>query len=202
MARNEGNDDRLLNPAETEAGPSAASRRDAAKARHMSLSQVAAALDRDRNTVAKWLTQGCPAVEKADRDTGKQWVLDIAEVVRWLERRSAETTAEKLGGGADGLVSEAEGKRRKAVAQAIIYEAEALEVLQSVARYSVIVDRVAADYAEIRSRLTAIGEAVAGRVPRSVAGQCKKIVDEQVANSLAALRVDRELSQGAATQEA
>lgn len=201
MAGKTPGDEGLLNPAQSDAGASAPSRRDAARARHMSLSQVAAALDRDRNTVSKWIEQGCPVVEKADRATGKQWVLDLAEVVRWLERRSAETTAEKMGAGEAGVISEAEGKRRRAVAQAIIYEAEALEVLKVIARYSVIVDRVAADYAEIRSRLTAIGEAVAGRVPRSVAGQVKKIVDDQVANALKALQVDRKLAPGTDTPE-
>lgn len=191
--------DALLNPASKSPGasaPSPASRRDATRARVMSLSQIAAALDRDRNTIGKWLEQGCPAVERADRATGKSWSLDVAEVVRWLERRSAESAAEKLGGGPDGAVPEAEAKRRRAVAQAIIAESEATEILRTMAHWSTIVDRVAVDYGELRSRLLGIGDAVAGRVERRVAGQVKRVVDEQVSTALASLKVDREIGPG------
>ncbi|WP_279482266.1 terminase small subunit [Aureimonas sp. SK2] len=179
----------VLNP--TDVGTHAApSRRDAARGRQMSLSQIAGALDRDRNTVKKWLDQGCPFVEKADRDTGREWALDVAEVVRWLERRSAEAAAEKLGAGPDGAVTEGEAKRRRAVAQAIIAEAEAAEIMGTLSRTSVMLDRVAADYAEIRGRLTGIGDTAAGQVERKVAKRVKEIVDEAVSGALSALRTD------------
>lgn len=178
----------VLNPVDV--GPHAApSRRDAARGRQMSLSQ-AAALDRDRNTVSKWLDHGWPYVEKADRDTGRQWALDVAEVVRWLERRAGESTAEKLGAGPDGAVTEGEAKRRRAVAQAIIAEAEAAEIMGTLSRTSVMLDRVAADYAEVRGRLTGIGDTAAGQVERKVAKRVKEIVDEAVSGALAALRTD------------
>jgi len=73
-----------------------AARRAASKERYVSLKELASFLDRDRNTVSKWLDAGLPFVEKADRDLGKAWVFDTAEVVRWLEKRAADTTAEKL----------------------------------------------------------------------------------------------------------
>lgn len=55
-----------------------------------------------------------PYVEKVDRDLGKAWSFDTAEVVRWLEKRAADTAAEKLGvSGLDGKTSEEEAKRRR-----------------------------------------------------------------------------------------
>lgn len=179
----------VLNPTEA-ASQAAPSRREAARSRHMSLSQIAGALDRDRNTVSKWLDQGCPFVERADRDTGRQWLLDLADVVRWLERRSAEAAAEKLGAGPDGAVTEGEAKRRRAVAQAIIAEAEAAEIMGTLSRTSFMLDRVAADYSEIRGRLSGIGDTVAGQVERKLSKRVKELVDEQIANALRALRTD------------
>lgn len=61
------------------------SRRAAVKDRLVSLKELASFLERDRNTITNWLKFGLPYVEKADRDLGKAWSFDTAEVVRWLE---------------------------------------------------------------------------------------------------------------------
>ncbi|MDH0123289.1 terminase small subunit [Brucella intermedia] len=173
-----------------------ASRRSAARERLVSLKELASFLDRDRNTVMKWLDHGLPYVEKADRDLGKAWSFDTAEVVRWLEKRAADTAAEKLGAsGLDGKTSEEEAKRRRAVAAAIITELEAAEAVKTVVRVSHIVDRISTDYAEIRSRLMSLPDAIAGRVEAKVAQKVREIADEQVRSALKALRVDRDFQQ-------
>jgi len=170
-----------------------AARRAASKERYVSLKELASFLDRDRNTVSKWLDNGLPFVEKADRDLGKAWIFDTGEVVRWLEKRAADTTAEKLGSGSiDGRTSEEEAKRRRAVAAAIITELEAAEAVRTVVRVSHVVEKIAADYAEIRSRLMSLPDAIAGRVEASVAQKVREIADEQVRTTLKALRVERE----------
>jgi len=177
-----------------DSAPVSAARREAAKSRYVSLKEAASLLDRDRNTLTKWLDQGCPYVEKADRDLGRAWVLDLGEVVRWMEKRAADAAAEKLGAAGDGVTSEDEAKRRRAVAQAIIAEVEAAETLRTVVRISAVIDRVASDYNEIKSRMMAVPDAIAGRVEQRVSDSVRAIADEQVRNALKALKADRSLS--------
>lgn len=188
------------NSVQTDTAPNfrniSSSRRAASKDRLVSLKELASFLDRDRNTVTKWLDHGLPYVEKADRDLGKAWSFDTAEVVRWLEKRAADTAAEKLGGsGLDGKTSEEEAKRRRAVAAAIITELEAAEAVKTVVRISHVVDRIATDYAEIRSRLMMLPDAIAGRVEAKVTQKVREIADEQVRSALKALRVDKDFQQ-------
>ena len=173
-----------------------ASRRSASRDRRVSLKELASILDRDRNTVSAWLDHGLPYVEKADRDLGKAWSFDTAEVVRWLEKRAADSAVEKLGVlGSDGKTSEDEAKRRRAVAAAIITELEAAEAVKTVVRVSHVVDRISADYSEIRSRLMSLPDAISGRVEAKVAQKVREIADEQVRSALKALRVDRDFHQ-------
>lgn len=170
-----------------------ASRRSASRDRLVSLKELASILDRDRNTISKWLDIGLPYVDKADRDLGKAWSFDTAEVVRWLEKRAADTAAEKLGVlGSDGKTSEDEAKRRRAVAAAIITELEAAEAVKTVVRVSHVVDRISADYSEIRSRLMSLPDAIAGRVEASVAQKVREVADKQVRSALKSLRVDKD----------
>lgn len=102
--------------------------RDSKRGRVMSLAEVSALLDRDRNTISKWLSQGCPAVTTANKATGQAWELDLAAVVRWLEQRAAAAVAEKFGGdgeGDDSRITIDEAKRRRAIAEMQIAEIEA-----------------------------------------------------------------------------
>lgn len=184
----------VMNDGEEDGVLTSPSRRNVNSERLMSLKKLAVVFDLDRNTISKDLQErGAPYVEHADRDTGKSWLIDSAEYARWRERRAAESAAEKLGGNGD-QVSEAEGKRRRAVAQAIIYEAEALEILKTTCRWQTVVDRVAADYAELRGRLSGVGDSMAGKVDRKIAPQIKKLVDAEIANALTSLRVDQQLA--------
>lgn len=168
-------------------------KRDAARARRVSLKELAAFLDRDRNTVTKWLDQGCPYVQKADRDLGRAWVLDVSEVVRWLENRAASATADKLGASENGLISKDEAERRTAIAKMTVAEKVAAETIAAVVPMSVVIDRVTADYTDVRARLMALPEAIAGRVEQRLADRVREVADEQVRNALKALRADKGL---------
>lgn len=175
--------------------------RDGAKRRHVSLQEAAALLDRDRNTVKKWLEkEGCPYVQRADRDLGQAWVLDIADIVRWLEKRAADAAADKMSLDGEGRTSEDEAKRRRAVVQAIMAEIELAELLQAVVRISLVTDRVAADYAELRARLLGVPDAVAGHFP-AFAAEVKDKVDAQIRTALRALRQDRKLKEDLDSEE-
>jgi phage terminase Nu1 subunit (DNA packaging protein) len=57
--------------------------------RHVSLADLAHLLGVARTTALGWTKQGCPYVQKADRDEGVAWVFDISEVIRWREERAA-----------------------------------------------------------------------------------------------------------------
>ncbi|MCX2696233.1 terminase small subunit [Ochrobactrum chromiisoli] len=173
-----------------------ASSRAAIKNRIVSLQELSTLLHRDRNTISAWLKHGLPYVEAADKNIGKAWSFDTAEVVRWLEKRAADSAVEKLGVlGSDGKTSEEEAKRRRAVAAAIITELEAAEAVKTVVRVSHVVDRISADYSEIRSRLMSLPDAISGRVETKVAQKVREIADEQVRSALKALRVDRDFHQ-------
>lgn len=201
---------KLLNPdentEETSASPAVdaattvRSRREAEKARHVSLSECAKLLNYDRNTLTKYLDQGCPSVERADRDRGIAWVLDVSEVHRWIIDRSVSAVSEKLGAASDGLISEDEAKRRRAVAQAVIAEIEASEVLKTVVPISHVIERVARDYSEIKGRLMTIPDAIAGRVDAAVSHRVREIADEHVRNALKSLRVGGEIGATAASE--
>ncbi|MBY5873734.1 terminase small subunit [Rhizobium leguminosarum] len=173
-------------------GSAPLTRRDAERARYVSLKQAAALLNRDRNTVMKYLDQGMPAVEKADRDRGVSWVLDTAEIVRWLEERAAKNVSDRLNG-SDGKISDEEAKRREGVARMTIKEAEAAESVKVVARISSILDLIRRDYTELRLQLMAVPDTIAGKVDSKVAEKVRKVAEEQIKNALAALCADEEL---------
>ena len=179
-----------------DSAPLSPAKREAAKARHVSLKEAAAFLDRDRNTLTKWIEkEGCPYVEKADRDLGKAWVLDLAEVVRWLERRAADTAAERLGGATDGVTSEDEAKRRRAVAQAVVAELDMLERLRSVVPVDDILDLWSKDYGEIRTKVMALPDVLAANVDPSISSLVRTIADEHARSVLDSLKTGKTLLQ-------
>lgn len=175
---------------------SSSSKKSAAKSRQVSIADLVIILDRDRNTIVKWVDNGLPYIEKADRDLGKPWIFDSAEVVRWLEKRAADVTAEKLGDSTlDGKTSTEEAKRRRAVAEAVVSEIEAAEAIRTVVRVSHIVEKIASDYSEIRNRLMSLPDSIAGRVDATVSQKVKDVADEQIRIALKALRTDKDLEQ-------
>lgn len=175
---------------ETEDSAPLASTRSEAKARHMSLQKLAAFLNRDRNTVQKYIDQGMPVVEKADRERGISWVIDSAEAVRWLEERAATKVAEKIGD-VRGM-SEDEAKAQTAVMKMISASVAAAEDIRMVAKIQDMLDLVRRDYAELRLRLIAIPDTLAGKVDAKISSKIRDVAEEQIKGALKALVADTE----------
>ncbi len=162
-----------------------ASTRSEAKARHMSLQKLAAFLNRDRNTVQKYIDQGMPIVEKADRDRGISWIIDSAEAVRWLEERSATKVAEKIGD-VRGM-SEDEAKAQTAVYKMISSSVAAAEDIRMVAKIQDMLDLMRQDYVELLLRLGAVPDTIAGKVDAKMSAKVRAIAEEQIQSALKAL---------------
>jgi phage terminase Nu1 subunit (DNA packaging protein) len=157
--------------------------------RHMSLMQCAQLLDRDRNTIQKWIRQGCPVVQAADRGRGQSWVLDLAAVVRWREEQVAGRAAE-AGDAPDGM-SKDEADRRKAWAQAYLAELELEEERRAVVRVDQVLDVVAAEYAAVRAALESVPAKLAGRlVGQQDPNAIRAEVEASIRHALSSLKKD------------
>lgn len=167
------------------------SARSEAKSRHLSLQKLAAFLNRDRNTVQKYIDQGMPVVERADRDRGISWVIDSAEAVRWLEERAATKVTEKIGE-ARGM-SKDEADAQTAVYKMISASIAAAEDIRMVAKISDMLDVIRNDYVELRLTLKALPDVLAGKVDPKLSAKVRAVADEQVQEMLDALSGDVEL---------
>lgn len=185
----EGVADAASTPEENSA-PLTSAKREAAKDRRVSAKELAMLLDRDRNTIAKWQQDGMPYVEAANRDLGKPWVFDIAEVVRWMERRAMATAAKNFVVSGD-VPTKDQSQAKSAYIRALNDELEFAEAQKVVVRISTVVERVASDYGELRNRLIGIPDAVAAKVQRQHRDVVKKAVHEQISNALKSLKADR-----------
>lgn len=178
-------------PDENSAPPT--SKREAARLRVVSVKQAATLLGRDRNTIQKWLDQGCPYLTKADRDLGVSWELDLGDVVRWLEERAGAAAAAKFGDTEDGKMTEDEAKRRRAVAQAVVAELDMLERLRAVVPISGALDWWAKDYAEIKARAMALPDKIAVAVDPSLSDHVRAIADKAMREVLGTLKTEKSL---------
>lgn len=171
-----------------DSAPLSQAKRDAARERYVSLRELAAFLDRDRTTISKWIEAGMPFVEKANRDLGKAWVFDTAEVVRWREQRAANEVAEKLGGTADGVTSEDEAKRRRAVAQAVVSELDMLERLRAVVPVDDVTDLWSKDYAEVKAKVMSLPDVLAANVDPAISSLVRGVAEKHIRDTLEKLK--------------
>lgn len=204
MAPRKSRPDPLLNPPETGSHPQfdadgggqpSFSPRSSTSTRHMSLKQLAEILNRDRNTVMKYLGQGMPVLERADRDRGISWIIDSAEAIRWLEERAAKSVADRLGGDVKS-VSKDDAERRDAVAKMIIREVDAAESAKMVTKISSMLDLIRRDYAELRLRLMSIPDTIAGKVDAKLSAKVRDVAEQQIRAALKALVADTEVDDG------
>jgi phage terminase Nu1 subunit (DNA packaging protein) len=154
----------------------------------MSLKQLAAFLNRDRNTVQKYIDKGMPFVEKADRDGGVSWLIDSAEAVRWLEERSASSVADKIGN--VKTMTEDEAKAQQEVYKMTSAGVAAAEDVRMVARLADMLDLIRADYTELRLRLSGVPDNIAAKVDQKVSANVRSIAEEQIRGALAALTAE------------
>lgn len=100
--------------------------------RKVSLQEMAAVLNVERNTLSRWITvEGCPADARPE-DAGGTWQLDTRAVIDWLiDREASKRVAAVAPGIADGdeddprTMSEGEAKRRRAAYDAVRARADA-----------------------------------------------------------------------------
>lgn len=177
-----------------ESGDETTPRGESASNRVMSLAAIASMLDRDRNTIAKWLEQGCPAIQRGNKATGTPWELDIADVVKWLVRRAAESEATRSPPGEPGHIPEDEAKRRRVVALMKQDEIDAAERLREVVAISLVTHVVAREYSEVRKSLLPLGAKAGPRCEGKTAGEIKLVVDGLVSAALENLTYDQELT--------
>lgn len=130
--------------------------------RTYSLTEAASILGKHRNTVAKWLEQGCPAVTRADRARGVEWELSIPNIIDWLVSRAVED-AVASGGGDVSRISRDEAERRKAIAQAVREEVNTAELLDEVVNRHDAVADIAAFAVALRTGMANVCGKVAGR---------------------------------------
>lgn len=86
-----------------------------------SLMQAAALLGVHKSTLQNWLADGCPAVERGDRERGLQWKINLGEVMQWRTDRAVANAVAPFNGTA-GDISKEEADRRRAVAVARMSE--------------------------------------------------------------------------------
>ena len=169
-------------------------------ARSYSVADAAEIIGVHRNTLAKWLKEGCPAERQADVEAGISWLVSIPAVIEWRIAQQVEAAVSSLDGGEK--VSEDEAKRRRTLAQAIQEEIKADEALRRVVAIADVADRVAQEYAAVRSHLQAVGAKIAGRAATMTsAPEIQDLVDDAIRDALEAMQYDRSLGDGGAPQE-
>lgn len=168
--------------------------------RVFSVVEAAALIGVHRNTLTAWLKEGCPAERKANADLGVSWEVYLPDVIEWRTEQRIEAAVSSLDGGEK--VSEDEARRRRMLAQAIQEEIKADEALRRVAAIADVADRVASEYAAVRSHLQAVGAKVAGRAATMTnAPAIQDLVDDAIREALEAMQYDRSLGAGGESQE-
>ena len=166
----------------------------AKQGKRVSANELAEILGVNRHTVVEWAQKrNCPSVEAADKDAGKSWVFDVAEVVAWRESQAAEAVAEQVG----GLISKEEAQRRRAIALASMDELRLSELKKEVVRIEDVARTVTTEYALVRSSLMNIPAKIAPRValldnPAEIQAEIEKVINE----ALAALKADTNANAG------
>jgi phage terminase Nu1 subunit (DNA packaging protein) len=156
----------------------------AAQKRTFSLFEAASILGVHRNTLAKWINDGCPVVTKGDRDRGIEWEICIADVIGWREERLIEEISAKYQE-KGGLTNEAGYRTRKAAADAVIAEIEAEEALRRVVDVEHVTSKLSQFLTNLRERMASVGAKVAGRAASmKSAAQIKELIDQEIRESL------------------
>lgn len=145
-----------------------------------SLTEVAALLGKHRNTISKWIGQGCPYVEKADRDRGKEWQLSLPAVMDWREKYAVEQAV-----GDTSKLDIDEARRRKTVAEAALAELELSKQRGEVVSLEVVSTVVGDQLSACKARLVAIPTKVAPvLVSVTDVTECRDIIDAAVREAL------------------
>lgn len=145
-----------------------------------SVSEMSALLGVHRNTVSKWLQQGCPFVEKANRDTGKEWALSLPDVVEWQRNKAVEAAV-----GDTAKLDVDEARRRKIAAEAALAELDLAERRGHVVRVDVVMQAIGDQLSNCRAKLLALPTKAAPlMVPLDDVLECRDVLDSLVREAL------------------
>lgn len=151
--------------------------------RHVSQTACADIFGVHRSTVAAWLRQGCPYVQKADKKQGKDWVLDTADVAQWRADKAVQDSV-----GDHDQASDEELKRRKLAAETTIVEIEAAKKRGEVALLEEIERVWINTMLEFKARVRLLPSRVAGRlVGVSDETEIKRVLLDEVDQTLTVL---------------
>lgn len=151
--------------------------------RHVSQSGCAEIFGVHRNTIAAWVKQGCPFVQRGNKSQGKDWVFDTAEVAQWRADKAVRDSV-----GDTNESSEDELRRRKLAAETTIAEIDAAKKRGEVALLEEI-ERIWRDsLLELKARIRLLPSRVAGRlVGLSDETEIKSVLLDEVDQSLTVL---------------
>jgi phage terminase Nu1 subunit (DNA packaging protein) len=159
----------------------------AAERRTHSIFEAAGLIGVHRNTLMKWINDGCPAVSRGDSKRGKEWEISLPDVWAWREQRLVEEIASQFRD-KTGATNEAGYRTRKAAADAIVAEIEAQEALRSVVDVEYVTQKLSSFLADLRGKLSSLGAKVAGRAASMTSpAAIKELVDQEVRESLRAV---------------
>lgn len=184
--------------------------------RVFSATAIATMLDVNRGTITRWINDGMPVAKEPVRD-GEAYELDIAEVVRWLQKRAMaeavkdgpEATAGLSGyTPKDGGETYEEARTRKERANANAAESDAeikaiaaAERKGSVAPVSMMLDRLQQENVKLGSALSGVGRGVEARLQKATPERIGKAVDAEIQKALSNHRdVDYALGVGGASE--
>lgn len=145
-----------------------------------SMNELAGLLGVTRQTVDRWMKQGCPFVEKADRDRGREWSLSLPAVVEWREKRAVE-----LAIGDTSKLDIEEARRRKTAAEAALAELDLAKQRGEVVSLAVIANVIGDQLSSCKARLLSIPSKVSPLIAATVDVQeCRDLLESAVREAL------------------
>lgn len=149
------------------------------RGKQVSQSECAVFFGVHRNTVGNWLKKDCPYIQKANKRSGKDWILDTAEVAQWREDIAIKNALGDLPDDAELL------KTRKLKAETTIVEIEAAKQRGEVA----LIDEMEKDTRDIMISICTRMLLIPKRVSMHLVGvdtetEIARIIDDEIRQGL------------------
>lgn len=149
-------------------------------AQTFSMNELAGLMGVTRQTIDRWLKQGCPFVERADRDRGREWALSLPAVIEWREKLAVERAI-----GDTSKLDIDEARRRKTAAEAALAELELTKQRGEVVALSVVATVIGDQLSACKARLLSIPTKVSPLVATATNVQeCRDLLDGAVREAL------------------
>ncbi|TXN27134.1 terminase small subunit [Methylobacterium sp. WL19] len=164
------------------------------RGRILNRSEIADFLGRSLPTIDKWVSAGCPFVERGEK--GREWRFNSADVVDWFERRAVDRATRKA---PSGELDPAQERARKDSALADKAEMQNAIVRGNYVHVDDVVEHVGSMFSVCRNKLLSLPTKSAGRVPMAVAATVEENVRDVVYECLTELSEDTVLEKAEAS---